>query len=82
MSLLLSIDGTALFIQMRCTVLTEIESGKITFFHYCLKTIVPINSNVFFPNGSLEISATTSVNRQQVVETYNNPWVSLFGLRF
>ena len=32
MSLLLSIDGAALFIQMSCTVLTEIESGETTFF--------------------------------------------------
>ena len=64
MSLLLSLDGTALFIQMRCTLLTEIESGETTFFHYCFKTIVSINSNVFFPNGSLERSATTSVNRE------------------
>ena len=62
--------------------LTEIESGKTTFFHSCFKTIVSVNPNVFFPNGSLEISATTSVNQRLVVETWNNPWMSLFGLRF
>ena len=36
-SLSLSKDGTALFIQMRCTVLSEIDCPKTTLFHSALK---------------------------------------------
>ena len=48
MSLLMSIDGTALFIQMRCTVLTKIESGETTFFFTALKLSYQLIQMYFF----------------------------------
>ena len=64
--LLLSLpkDGTALFIRMRCTLLSGIDCRKTTLCHYYFKTIASINTNVFFSSGSLERSATTSGNQQ------------------